>query len=125
MTWFYTQMVQMHALLAWIGIVFFLIRGMAVLLEAAWEMDDRVRLLVFGVDVLLVISGLSLWGALQYSPLREGWLAAKLIALMLYIACAHWAMGRRALRLPGYVLGLLALGYVMGVSYTRSPSLGL
>ncbi|MET0518795.1 MAG: SirB2 family protein [Burkholderiaceae bacterium] len=134
MDWFYLPMLQWHALLAWTSVAFFLIRGLAFQFGgegtpwarwAEWAMDARLRILVFGVDLLLTVTGLSLWGSLHYNPLRETWLLAKLLALLAYTVCAHWAMGRGEFRIAGYVAALAALGYMLAASITRSVVMGL
>ena len=119
------QMSQIHALLAWCSVAFFLVRGLAFQLGVGWAMDSRLRILVFGIDALLTVTGLSLWALLYLNPLRDGWLMAKLLALVAYTVCAHWAMGGSEFRALGYGAGLLMLAYMMGVSNTRNPWLGL
>jgi uncharacterized membrane protein SirB2 len=122
MDWFYLQMIELHRVLAWCSVLFFLARGLIFQFGDAWAeraMDGRIQLLVFGVDMLLTISGLSLWVLLHFNPLRDGWLMAKLLALLAYTLCAHWAMGRGEFRILGYVAALLLLAYMMGVSITR------
>ncbi|MDT8999420.1 SirB2 family protein [Paucibacter sp. APW11] len=125
MDWYYLQMREMHALLAWVSVAFFLVRGFAFQLQAEWPMDVRVRTLVFGTDLLLTVCGLSLWGLMHFNPWYDAWLGTKLLALVAYTATAHWAMGRDEFSLLGYVLALLLLGYMMAVSFTRDPWLGL
>lgn len=119
------QMGEIHVLLAWLSVAFFLIRGLAFQFGAGWVMDGRIQVLVFGVDFLMTITGLSLWGLQSLHPLRDGWLGAKLLALLMYTVCAHWAMGRGEFRSLGYLLALLALAYMMAVSFSRSVWLGL
>ena len=119
------QMSQIHVLLAWCSATFFLVRGLAFQFGVAWAMDSRLRTLVFGIDVLLTVTGLSLWGLLSLNPPHHGWLLAKLLALVAYTACAQWAMGGTQFRGLAYAAGLLMLAYMMGVSITRSPRLGL
>lgn len=124
MDWYYLQMREMHALLAWVSVGFFLARGLAFQFQMQWPMDVRVRTLVFGCDFLLTICGLSLWGLLQFNPVYQAWLGMKLLALVGYTVAAHWAMGRGEFRVIGYVLALLLLAYMMAVSYLRDPWLG-
>jgi len=107
MDWFYSPMVKMHALLAWCSIGLFLVRGLAHQFGAAWVTDERLRTLVFSSHVLIVVSGLSLWGALHLDPRYETWMTAKFIALGIYFATGHWAFGRGEFRLLGYVLALV------------------
>jgi len=123
------QMAEIHVLLAWFSVLTFLVRGLAFQFGAPWAMDERLRTLVFGADVLMTVTGLSLWALLYLNPLQgDSWLLAKLLALVAYTVCAHWAMGSSGpgeFRLLGYLLALLALAYMMGTSITRSPWLGL
>jgi uncharacterized membrane protein SirB2 len=120
------QMGQIHTVLAWFSVAMFLVRGLVFQFGMAWAMDERVRTLVFGIDFLLTITGLSLWVLLYLNPfLRDGWLLAKLLALAAYTFSAHMAMGSNRFHLPAYFISLLLLAYMVAVSVTRSPWLGL
>ncbi|MCV2356774.1 SirB2 family protein [Paucibacter sp. B2R-40] len=120
------QMGQIHTVLAWFSVAMFLVRGLAFQFGRAWAMDERVRTLVFGIDFLLTITGLSLWVLLYLNPfLRDAWLLAKLLALVAYTFSAHMAMGSSRFHLPAYFVSLLLLAYMVAVSVTRSPWLGL
>ncbi|WP_077033108.1 SirB2 family protein [Pelomonas sp. KK5] len=127
---FDAQMAQIHALLAWISVVVFLVRGGAYQLSLPWAMDDRLRFIVLGVDLLMTVTGLSLWVLEHLNPLYDGWLGAKLVALIVYTVAAHLAMwegaaARQELRVPAYLVALLALAYMVAASITRSAWLGL
>lgn len=120
------QMAQMHALLGWAALALFLLRGVAAFqFGKRWAMDVRVRVVVFSVHFLLVMTGLSLWALRYDDPTRQSWFAAKLIGVIAFAGCAHWAMGNERFRLDGYLAGLLVLTYVALVSVTRSATLGL
>jgi uncharacterized membrane protein SirB2 len=120
------QMAEIHALIAWATLVLFVLRGLAVLVHGMdWAMDARLRVLVFGMHFLLAITGLSLWALYHYDPRYDSWLAAKLIGLAAFGACAHWGLGRERFDIWGYLGALFCLAYVAGVSVTRSPWLGL
>ncbi len=125
MDWYYTQMREAHALLAWVVVALFLVRGLAYQFGADWSRDIRLGVLAFGAAVLLTITGLSLWVLIHYSPLRDNWLAAKLLALPVGLWCAHWAWGGGEYRALGYVAAVVLLAYILAVSITRSPLLGL
>lgn len=125
MDWFYLPMVEMHALLGWCSVALFALRGLAHQFGAVWVMDERLRTIVFSSHVLIVVSGLSLWGALLHDPRTEPWMIAKFIALAVYFATGHWALGRSEFRVVEYLVALLALGYVVAVSVTRQVLLGL
>jgi len=119
------QMGEIHVLLAWCSVLLFLVRGMAHQLGAAWSTDSRLLTLVFAVNMLLAVTGLSLWVLHFLNPMRDGWLMAKLLAMVAYAACAHWAVGQGEFRGLGYLAALALLAYMMAVSITRSPWLGL
>ena len=124
MTWFYTQMVEWHVLLAWCSVGLFFTRGLLFqfgtprLQEAA--KDARLLVVVFGVNACLVMTGLSLWVSINYHPVRDSWLGIKLIALVGYMLCAHWAMSRARLHLLSYLAALLLLALVMYLSFNRA-----
>ena len=123
MTWYYTQMVQWHVLLAWCSVALFFGRGLLFqfgtpTLQAASK-DARLMVLVFGVNACLIVTGLSLWGSIGYHPVRNGWLGVKLVALVGYWACGHGAMSRDRLHLLGYLTALALLALAMDLSINR------
>ncbi|NCT85115.1 MAG: SirB2 family protein [Comamonadaceae bacterium] len=128
MTWFYTQMVQWHVLLAWCSVGLFFTRGLLFQFGTpslqAVAKDARLLVLVFGVNACLVVTGLSLWGALGYNPVRNWWLGVKLIALLGYLICGHWAMSQARLHLLGYLTALALLALAMDLSINRRFPLG-
>jgi uncharacterized membrane protein SirB2 len=124
MTWFYSQMVQWHVLLAWCSVGLFFTRGLVFQFGSprAQEIakDARLLVLVFGVNACLVVTGLSLWGSIGYSLTRDWWLAVKLIALIGYAVCGHWAMSQQRLHLLGYLTALALLALAMDLSINRA-----
>jgi uncharacterized membrane protein SirB2 len=124
MTWFYTEMVQWHVLLAWCSVALFFTRGLLFQLGTPRlqeiAKDARLLAVVLGVNVCLVVSGLSLWGAIGYHPIRHEWLGIKLLALVGYAICGHWAMSQARLHLLGYLTALALLALAMDLSFTRS-----
>ena len=126
MDWFYTQMLQLHVVLAWCSLGLFLLRGLAYQFGAAWAKEGQVLIIVFGVNTLLAVTGLSLWSLIHFNPLtRDPWLLLKLLALGGYFASGHWAMGRGEFRLLGFLIALALMAYMMALSLTRQPLLGL
>lgn len=124
MTWFYTGMLEWHVMLAWCSVGIFFVRGLLFqfgtprLQEIA--KDPRLMVVVFGVNTCLVVTGLSLWGSLGYNPLRNTWLGVKLLALVGYAVCGHWAMSQQRLHLLGYLTALALLALAMDLSFSRS-----
>ena len=119
MDWFYGGMVQAHGTFAWFIAAIFAVRGAAALFGAKWHMDLRLLAVIFLAYGSIAFTGLSLWVLMHHDPLRDGWFAGKLIALVVYGVCAHWAVGNGRYRAIGYVVGLLMLAYILGASITR------
>ena len=119
------EMSEMHAILAWCMVLLFLVRGLAYQFGANWPKDSRLDVLVFGIVVLLAVSGLSLWALRFFNPLRDSWLMAKLLALAIYAVSAHLAMGRGRFHALFYLIALLCLAYILQTATIRSPWLGL
>lgn len=125
MDWFYTQMLEMHRILGWCSVILFAGRGLAYHLGGRWATDSRGGVIAFGVNMLLVISGLSLWNLLYFNPLHDAWLMVKLLAVVGYGLSAHYAMREENFSLPLFFTALLLLAYIVAVSFSRDPWLGL
>lgn len=125
MNWFYLQMLELHKVLAWCSVLIFAVRGLAAQFGLGWAKDSRLLLMIFGVNMLLAVTGLSLWGLLHFSPLRDSWLTVKLLVLVAYALCAHWALGSGEFHVPAYMAALMLLAYAIALSATRQPLLGL
>jgi uncharacterized membrane protein SirB2 len=116
-------LVRWHVLLAWCSIGLFLLRGGMVQFGTpslqAFALNARVQMLVFAVNAFLLITGLSLWGSLAYNPMRDTWLAIKLMALIGYVVCGHWAMRRAPMHVLGYLTAIALLALAMDLSINR------
>lgn len=124
----YPQIQALHILLAVVSMAMIAVRGFGLLWGARWPLDSRLRTLNGSVDFLLTITGLSLWGLLNISPLHHGWLMAKLILLPSYAVLGALAFDpERSLELRAlcYLGALVCMGLIVGVSQTRDPWLGL
>jgi len=121
--WFYTQMSDWHAGLAWVSFGLFLVRGLIWQIGAPWSekisKDGRLMVLAFGINTLLIVSGLSLWVNLHYNLFRSPWLMVKLIALVGYFVCGHWSMGQGRFHQAGYVMALGFMALMMVASINR------
>ncbi len=119
---------QLHVLLAILTAFSFCLRGYWMLgrspkLEAPWT-----RRLPHVVDALLLLTGLTMAVGLAISPLAHPWLAAKLVAIVVYVIIGSVALKRgRTYRQRVLALGLsvLVLLYVFAAALSHDPSLGL
>lgn len=125
---FYSRIQELHILMAVLSMGLIGSRGLGILWGASWPLDSRLRTINGAVDVLLTVTGLSLWGLLDISPIHHGWLMAKLILLPIYALLGALAFdAERSIELKAvcYVGALICMGLIVGVSQTRDPWLGL
>lgn len=101
----------------------FLVRGLGRLLGAPWLGRRIVRVLPHVVDTLLLSAGvaLAIWSG--RSPSAHPWLAAKLLALVVYIGLGLVALRfarSRALAGTAYAAALGCFAYMLAVAFTRN-----
>jgi uncharacterized membrane protein SirB2 len=102
----------------------FFARGIGMLRGAAWVRGRVARTLPHVVDTVLLASAIMLAWLLRLNPLEAGWLLAKIIGLLLYIALGMIAIrpGRPpAVRGAAWVAALLVFAYIVSVAITKSP----
>lgn len=82
------------------------------------------RWLPHTIDTVLLVAGVSLATLLRISPLAHPWLAAKLVALLLYIVLGHIAVRRvrnNRQRLSFWIAAMLVISYIYYVALTMDP----
>jgi len=104
--------------------------GTGFALRGVWMMQGSqmlarrwVRVLPHVVDTVLLASAFVLAVLSAQYPLAQGWLTAKLIGLIAYIALGMIALkpGRgRAVRIAAFCGALLVFGYIVAVAITKS-----
>ena len=124
----YLWVKYLHVSCVVISISLFVLCGSLQLQSKPWRQWWLLRVAPHIVDSVLLGSALWLaWRSAQY-PFVEGWLTAKVLALLLYIGLGMRALGRntpQTQRLPFFAAALLSVTYILGVALTRSPSWGL
>jgi uncharacterized membrane protein SirB2 len=81
-----------------------------------------VKVLPHVVDTVLLLSGA--WLAFQLGSGVRGWLTAKLVGLVLYIALGMLALRRgrtRAVRIGAAVAAVVVFAWIVSVAITKSP----
>lgn len=76
------------------------------------------------VDSLLLLAGIGLAFTIRQYPFVNGWLTAKLLALVAYIITGHFAVRRartRGAKMTAWLLGLVIVLYIYAVAVTKSP----
>jgi uncharacterized membrane protein SirB2 len=122
----YLLVKQIHVACVALSLAGFVLRGGLMISGSPLLHSRFVRIAPHVVDTLLLASAVWLAFMLQQYPFVEGWLTAKVIGLLAYIALGTMALKRgRSLRvrLGYFVLALCAAGYIVAVAFTRDPRL--
>jgi uncharacterized membrane protein SirB2 len=118
---------QAHLALVVLSGTLFALRGAGVLAGARWPLHKALRIGSVVIDTLLLAAGVTLWSLLQLNPMRDTWLGAKLILLVLYIVLGSWALKRAqttSARAVFFVAALTVFATMVSIGWTRDP-LGL
>ncbi len=89
-------------------------------LERAW-----VRILPHVIDSVLLASAIALMLSIQQYPFVDGWLTAKVLALIVYIVAGSFALKRARTGLGRGVAASIALAsitYIIAVALTHDPA---
>lgn len=124
----YLLLKHLHVTCVVTSVSLFVLRGTLELMTQPWRRWRWLRVAPHLVDTLLLGSALWLAWRLGQYPFVDGWLTAKVLALVLYILLGSRALGRAtpASQRPVYfVAALLTVGYIVGVALTHSASWGL
>lgn len=119
----YTALKHAHISFVVLSYLMFVIRG-ALAVRGSYQPARWSNRLIHGVDVLLLVCGVSLAVLLQINPLTHPWLMTKLVLLVLYVVLAASLVrrGRTQMhRLLGYVLAQLIFLYIIWVAVSKNP----
>ncbi len=113
-----------HVGCAVLSIAGFAVRGMLMLLESPLLQSRIARIAPHVVDTVLLGSAIALaWMSGQY-PFAQGWLTAKVLALVAYVGLGTVALKRgrgKAARATAFVLALGTVLYIVSVALARDP----
>ena len=121
---FYPQIKQFHIGIALLSGFIFAIRGAFVLGGARWPRAAAVRWTSYTIDTTLLTAALMLVTILPGALFANGWLAVKIVLLVVYIVLGILALrpnrGRGA-RIALYVAALLVYAQVYGIARAHHP----
>jgi uncharacterized membrane protein SirB2 len=103
----------------------FFLRGVWMLHDSPVLQQRWVRIAPHTVDSVLLASAIALAWQLGISPLTHPWLAAKIVALLLYIGIGTFALKRgktKRIRLVAWLIAQLVFFYIVSVAVTHSPA---
>ena len=115
---------SLHVTFAVLSITGFAARGVLMLSDSPLLRARPVRIAPHVVDTALLASAIALAWMLKQYPFVHGWITAKVVALLAYIALGSLALrpGRpKAVRAAALVAALATVGYIVSVALTRDP----
>lgn len=119
----YLLLKQVHVACAILSIAGFATRGVLMIRDSTLLNARFARIAPHIIDTALLASAIALaWQTGQY-PFAQGWLTAKVIALVAYIVLGAMALKRgrsKAARTVAFVLALATALYIVSVALTRS-----
>ena len=123
-------MIATYILVKYLHVSFVVLSGTGFVLRGAWMLQGSpmlarrwVRVLPHVVDTVLLASAIALAVMMEQYPLVHGWLTAKVLGLIAYIALGTIALKRgrtRAVRITAFGGALLVFAYIVAVAMTKS-----
>lgn len=124
----YPALRQVHVALVVFSGTLFALRAAGVLAGARWPLAPGPRFAAIGIDTLLLAAGVTLWIMLGLNPLRETWLGAKLVLLVVYVGLGTMALRRArgtGARLAWTAAALACFGAMVAIARTHGAFAGL
>ncbi|NVK42288.1 MAG: SirB2 family protein [Oceanospirillaceae bacterium] len=121
----YMALKHLHLTAITLSICLFMLRGYWMMLGSRLLSRRWVRIIPHLVDTVLLLSAIGLMLTLQQYPFVNGWLTAKLLALVVYIAFGMIALksGRsKGTRLLAFFAALATFGYIASVAVSHDPT---
>jgi len=120
----YAALKTLHVGCAALSIAGFAARGLLMLRDSPRLQARFARIAPHVVDTVLLASGVALaWLSGQY-PFAQGWLTAKVLALVAYVLLGSMALKRgrsKPVRAMAFALAIAAVLYIVSVALTRNP----
>jgi uncharacterized membrane protein SirB2 len=112
---------SLHVALAYVTVVGFVLRALLSFASSPLRNVKWVRIAPHVIDTLLLVCGIVLAVSLSISPLVHGWLAAKIVGLLLYIGFGVAAMRATAVpvKLAAFIAALASVAYIFAVAYSK------
>ncbi len=120
----YTLLKQLHLATIVVTLTLFVLRGIWMMADSPRLQARWVRIAPHINDTLLLASGLALAFLMGQYPLVDGWLTAKLFALIAYIVLGTIALKRgktRGVRIAAWVAALAVFAYMVAVARAHAP----
>ena len=113
-----------HVTTVVISISLFLVRGVWMMADSPLLRRRWVRVLPHVNDTVLLASAIALAVITYQYPLRQDWLTAKVVGLIVYIGLGMVALRRGAtkgVRIAAWLAAIAVFAYIVAVAFTRNP----
>ena len=122
---FYETLKIIHISCALLSISGFILRGVWMLQNSPWLQSPLTKRLPHIVDTVLLLTAIAMvyWSS-QY-PFQQGWLTAKVVALVVYIGLGMLALryGKsRRVRGIAWLSAIVVFMYIVGVALSRDAA---
>ena len=120
----YLILKHLHLTAVVLSFALFALRGLWMLADSPQLQRRWVRIVPHLIDTVLLASAIGLTLILQQYPFVNGWLTAKVLALIAYIILGSIALKRgltKAIRALAWVAALATFGYIISVALTHDP----
>lgn len=120
----YPHLLVLHLSCAAASLALFIVRGIWMLGGSPLLQRRWVKVLPHTIDTVLLASAIALATTIHQYPFVQGWLTAKVLALLLYIGLGTVALKRgrtRTVRAVAFVGALLVFAYIVAVAHTHAP----
>ncbi len=100
----------------------YFIRGLWMMRESPWLQKKWVKVAPHIIDTILLASAIALTFQIQQYPFVQGWLTAKVLALLAYIVLGTIGIKRgktRQLRITAWLAAMGVFLYIVSVALTR------
>jgi len=117
-----------HVTCVFLSFSLFFLRGIWLLRESSIMQQRWVKIAPHSIDTVLLVSAIWLAWQLGYTPFNSPWLAAKIIALFVYIGLGMLAFRfakTNVIRLYAWLAALIAFAYIVMAAITHDPQLTL
>ena len=114
----------LHVSCAFLSIAGFFLRGYWMASGNLLLQHRAAKVLPHLIDTLLLCSAIGMLLVWRLSPLEQGWVFAKILALLFYIGLGMVALRfgqTRKIRVSAWLLALCTAGYIVSVAYSKSP----
>ena len=121
---YYLQIKWLHVFAVLASGALFATRGGFVLAGARWPMAAPWRYLSYSIDTVLLTAAAMLASILPAAMFANGWLAAKLVLLPVYVVLGSFALKRARTkrgRALCYAAALAVFGFIIGIAGAHHP----